>query len=59
MVTGDDEYYIHYKRGTHELRKIVDDDDSDYEVVFTGNLKSCMKEFNKIKEKNFEYDYNL
>lgn len=58
METGGFEYYLFYKRGQHELRKIINSDD-DYEVVFSGHYEACIKHYQKIRNKNFEYDYNL
>lgn len=57
--TGGEEYYIIYSKGTHELRRITDDNTSDYEVVFTGFYESCVSEIEKICDENADYDLSL
>lgn len=58
METGGYEYYIRYKRGQHELRKVLDDDNDEYEIVFTGDYDKCIEKLGQIRAKNFKYDYS-
>jgi hypothetical protein len=59
METGGHEYYMKFNRGNHELRKITDEANDEYEVVFSGHYEKCIEKMNKIKAENFDYDYNL
>jgi hypothetical protein len=58
VESGGHEYYMVYRKGNHELRKIINSDD-DYEIVCTGHYEECMRKMDEIKAENFEYDYNL
>ncbi len=59
FYTGGEEYYIRFSNGAHELRMITDDEESYYEVVFTGHIDQCINKMTEIIADNVDYDYNL
>jgi len=58
FYTGGEEYYLLYKNGTHEVRRVTSFE-GDYDVVFIGNYNSCLEFLDTLVESNFEYDLNL
>ncbi|MNH66558.1 hypothetical protein D3C73_185920 [compost metagenome] len=57
--TGGNEYYMTFKNGNHELRKITNEDTADYETVTCGHYQKCQAVMTDIMNSNIEYDHNL
>jgi hypothetical protein len=50
---GDQEYAIWFKNGQHEVREFTNEE-GHYNVIFTGNYKSCIEFRNRMYDGYWE-----
>jgi hypothetical protein len=57
--TGGEHYWIQFEKGTHVIKREVSELEEENEIIFIGFYENCLKELERIKEENADYDLNL